>query len=67
MGVATRAGKLLGILGQDPSGSKARFTLGVEAKGQGKSHDPIGWELKADPKSFRLGVKATNYSNILLY
>ena len=42
MGVATRAGKLLGILGQDPSGSKARFTLGVEAKGQGKSHDPIG-------------------------
>ena len=40
--------------------NKAHFTLGVEAKGWGKSHDPIGWELKANPKSFRLGVKANN-------
>ena len=39
---------------------KAHFTLGVEAKGQGKFRDPIGWELKANPKSFRLGVKANN-------
>ena len=40
--------------------SKAHFTLGVHAKGQGESRAPIGWELKANPKSFRLGVKANN-------
>ena len=39
---------------------KAYFTLGVEAKGQGKSCNPIGREFKANPKSFRLGVKANN-------
>ena len=37
-------------------GDKAHFTLGVEVKGRGKSHDLIGWELK----SFRLGVKTNN-------
>ena len=35
--------------------SKAHFTLGVESKGRGKFRNPIGWELKANPKSFRLG------------
>ena len=39
---------------------KTHFTLGVEAKGRRKSRDPIGWELKANPKSFRLGVKVNN-------
>ena len=43
-----------------PLKSEAHFTLGVKAKGRGKSRDPIGWELKANPKSFRLGVKANN-------
>jgi hypothetical protein len=37
---------------------KAHFTLGVEAKGRGKSRDLIGGELKANPKSFPLGVEA---------
>jgi hypothetical protein len=40
--------------------TKAHFTLGVEAKGRGKSRDPIGWELKDNPKSFRLAVKSNN-------
>jgi hypothetical protein len=40
--------------------TETHFTLGVEAKGRGKSRDPIGWELKANPKGFRLGVKAYN-------
>ena len=40
--------------------TKAHFTLGVEAKGRGKSRDLIGWELKAILKSFRLGVKVNN-------
>ena len=38
--------------------TKAHLTLGVKAKGQGKSRDPIGWEIKANPKCFRPGVKA---------
>ena len=40
--------------------TKAHFTLGVETEGRGKSHGPIDWELKVDPKSFKLGVKANN-------
>ena len=40
--------------------TKAHFTPGVEAKGRGKSCDPIGWEHKANPQSFRLGVRANN-------
>ena len=40
--------------------TQALFTPGIEAKGRGKSCDPIGWELNANPKSFRLGVKANN-------
>ena len=40
--------------------TKAHFTLGVEAKGQGKSRDPISWQLKANLKSFRLEAKANN-------
>ena len=43
-----------------PLKSEAHFTLGVKAKGRGKSRDPIGWELKANPKSCRLGAKANN-------
>ena len=46
---------------------ETHFTPGFEAKGWGKSCDPIGWELKANPKSFRLGVKANNQLNILIY
>ena len=41
--------------------------LGVEAKGWGISRNLIGWELKANPKSFRLGVKANNYLKELIY
>ena len=40
--------------------TKAHFTLQVKAKGWGKSRDSIGWELKANSKSFRLGAKANN-------
>ena len=39
---------------------KAHFILGVETKGRGKSRDLIGWELKVNLESFRLGVKANN-------
>ena len=46
---------------------ETHFTPGFEAKGWGKSCDPIGWELKANPQSFRLGVKANNQLNILIY
>ncbi len=49
---------------------KAYFTLGVKAKVELKSNNPIGEITEVSPKGFALGIKAekwNNFFNLSLY